>query len=468
MTRISAALRSPLAPLLAAIAAERLAWYLTLGCLVSWLGSTGSASYGNLVAAAYLTPLLGGWVGSRIGLARTATIGAAVLATGYALLSAGAAQPIFLLGSPDPASIRLAGFVLLAAGCGLFKPNLSALVGDVSLPDQRERSYARFYAAINLGSLPSTILGAWLHHAAGWPAAFAVCAVAAALSTAVLFSTHSRSRSRIHSSPSNSNSNSSLEQAISKALSSVPALISDRPLRLLPLLVLLVGGSAFFSVYYQMGTTLMVWAAPTMRDPEVLQTFNSLFVLLLALTPLAGWRTSLRLRCFAAMVATTAAALLLFATAHHASLAAAAAWFFLITLAEILISPLGMDLAARCVPRRWAPVATAAWFCSIAAGGKVAGLLGSVGVVGAAELSLVAAVAGAIWFMLLGDRLEESALSDEFGDLSLTVTRPIRLTPGITVEAGTLLRAFRVADLPATLHRRGGVDYIIPQSAVAT
>lgn len=465
-SRLRQAIASPTAPIYAAIAAERLSWYLLLGCLVSWLGDiNGPAAYGNLVAAAYILPLAGGFIGGRWSLRGAAIAGALLLTAGYAIVAASATQPIFLLGSPSPATLRLAGFATLAIGCGLFKPCLSTLVGTVVAPARRAATYGRFYSAINLGSLPSTLLGAYLHNKWGWATAFAFCAAAAGTSALILIVASKRLRSY----------QPSVEEAVAAALRSPAAtLTADNTFRPLPLAVLLAGGAAFFACYYQMGTTLMLYAKPLLGDPETLQTFNSLFVLCLALTPIATWQSRLRWRC-ALSLGATAAAFAALAVMPRA-LSTAATWFFLITLAEVLISPLGMDIACKYVPRRWAAVATAAWFLSIAAGGKIAGVVAGLGVNEAVTLSLFVAAAGALWFAVLGGTLDATAqprpaeIAHPDTAQRLRVTRYTTLAHNEVLLPGTELQAvvaLRLGERAAAwLCRRGGVDYVVPSSSV--
>ena len=107
------------------------------------------------LAVMYFTPLFGGGIADRFGRWRTIVLGAALLAFGYLVLA---------LGLPVVPCVAL-----LATGVGLFKGNLTALVGSLFPTDRARRAYSRFYWAVNLGSLPSGFVGGWLHSHSRFP-----------------------------------------------------------------------------------------------------------------------------------------------------------------------------------------------------------------------------------------------------------------------------------------------------------
>lgn len=146
--------------ILATITFERFAWYLFLGALALW---RDSSAVGNLLFAGYLLPMLGGIVG-RYSLRGSVLIGLSVLLAGY------------LAAVADKSAFAIA---LLALGCGLFKPCLSALLGGLFQPGaERSKAFGKYYAAIQIGSMPSTLVGGYLHYRFGWAIAFSAAALA--------------------------------------------------------------------------------------------------------------------------------------------------------------------------------------------------------------------------------------------------------------------------------------------------
>ena len=347
-----------------AIALERFAWYAMLGALVLWQGET---SVGNLLFWAYLAPLVGGWLGALLTLRSVAIAGATTLAAGYALAA---------IDQPSRALIAL------ALGCGLFKPCLGTLLGSLyPIGPDRTQAYSHYYIAIQIGSLPSTLVGAWLRGHFGFWAVFAVCATAAAAAGLALAAGWSKLQPRRESI-----AEAVIDGAITKAQWG-------------KLAGLLAGAVVFFAAFQQQQTTLVIWARDVchVKYPETLSSLNPLFCMALLLVPVIGAWSALRERMATAMLAIAAAFGLLMLSQHLRggdSIAWLVGWYALGTLGEALISPLGMDLVTSLVPRRYAPLAMSLWLLSMSAGGYLAGLA-SVRTVG---LTAVACVGAAVWF----------------------------------------------------------------------
>lgn len=353
----------------ATIALERFAWYAMLGEVEVWEHG-GSGVIGNLLLASYLLPLLGGWLSGRRGLRVVCLAGCATLAAGYALAAA---------------HLPLPAFALLALGCGLFKPCLAALLGNLQPPGpERARNYSRYYSAIQVGSLLSTPVGAALRLRWGFSAAFGACGVAAALACAVLLLSWRKLA------PQNPVVEAVLESE------------QERPADWRRLAYFLLGASLFYAGLQQQQTTLVTWARDVCKTavPEVVGTLNPLFCLALLLVPaVAGWHNLRRRALLAGLSLSGAFALL---TLAGSSLGWVVGWYALATVGEALLSPLGMDHVSAAVPRRLAGTASALWLLSLAAGGKLAGVLGSLPLRTAVCASIFTSLAAALvlWLSL--------------------------------------------------------------------
>lgn len=347
----------------ATIALERFAWYAMLGEVEVWERG-GSAAIGNLLLASYLLPLLGGWLGGRHSLRGTCLAGCALLAVGYALAAL---------------SLPLPAFALLALGCGLFKPCLAALLGNLAPPgSERAKNYSRYHCAIQVGSLFSTPIGAALRLHWGFSAAFGTCGLAALLACAVLLLSWRKFA------PQN--------PAVELVLESELKHRTDWP----RLVFFLLGAMLFYAGLQQQQTTMVHWAKDVCKSdvPEVVGTLNPLFCLGLLLVPaIAGWH-NLRRRALLAGLSLAAAFALL--TVAGPSLGWVAGWYALATAGEALLSPLGMDYVSAAVPRRLAGLASALWLLSLAVGGKLAGVLGTLPLHSAVYVSISTSLAAAL------------------------------------------------------------------------
>ena len=112
-----------------------------------------SGIFGAYTALIYGTCLFGGWIADRvIGYQRTILLGALVMAAG-----------LFVLMLPSRTMLLL-GLALVIVGDGLFKPNISTMVGQLYGRDdpRRDRGFTLFYMGINAGALIAPLLTGWL------------------------------------------------------------------------------------------------------------------------------------------------------------------------------------------------------------------------------------------------------------------------------------------------------------------
>ena len=118
-----------------------------ISTVIGFSKATSSKIYGMFTALVYLTPVLGGYLADRfIGKRHSITIGAALMAAGqFVLASYEIINPIWALGT---------GLTLIILGNGFFKPNISAIVGELYEPNdpRRDSGFTIFYMGINLGA----------------------------------------------------------------------------------------------------------------------------------------------------------------------------------------------------------------------------------------------------------------------------------------------------------------------------
>jgi len=136
---------------------------------------TASAIVGIYAACVYLASLPGGWIADRwLGLQRSIFWGGVLITAGHLFigLSAVFAQSVFFL-----------GLILIVAGTGLLKPNISAIVGDL-YPEggaRRDAGFSIFYMGINLGAFIAPLITGYLGERVGWHYGFGAAGVGMAL-----------------------------------------------------------------------------------------------------------------------------------------------------------------------------------------------------------------------------------------------------------------------------------------------
>ena len=134
-------------------------WALVLYIVAQFHGgaATGEASanqtYGAYLALVYAAAIFGGYVADKvIGYQRSILVGAVIMAAG-----------LFMISMPSEQVFKF-GLATIIAGNGLFKPNISTMVGKLYAQgdERRDSGFTLFYMGINLGAMLAPILTGWL------------------------------------------------------------------------------------------------------------------------------------------------------------------------------------------------------------------------------------------------------------------------------------------------------------------
>lgn len=154
---------------------ERYAFYTIQAMLVLYLTQrfrfSDSHAYnllGQFTALVYILPVLGGWVADRyLGQRFSVLIGGFFMCVGYALLALNR-ESLFW------------GLSLAALGNGLFKPNISTLLGQFyeKNDSRRDAGFTLFYIGINLGSMLTYFSSGYIKEAFGWLVCFGAASFA--------------------------------------------------------------------------------------------------------------------------------------------------------------------------------------------------------------------------------------------------------------------------------------------------
>jgi len=168
---------------------ERLAFYTMVGILLLYATDTelgglglpsevGNEIYGLYLAFVYFTPFLGGMIADRfLGYRRAVAIGGLLMGAGLICMSI----PGF--------TYFIVGLIGLIVGNGMFKPNISVMVGNLYEPGdpKRDAGFNIFYMGINTGALAATlVLAPLIRNNYGWLWTFRVAGFGVLIAVVIL------------------------------------------------------------------------------------------------------------------------------------------------------------------------------------------------------------------------------------------------------------------------------------------
>ncbi|MGB9906432.1 MAG: peptide MFS transporter [Candidatus Saccharicenans sp.] len=386
---------------------ERIGFYTLMAILVlymdrvlGWSDSRKGDWYGLFLGLCYFFPLVGGWLGDRVfGRLKTVRTGAVLMALGYVGLA---------LSSASQTLTFSLGLLLVAIGTGIFKVNMSVLVGNIyqDRPQLRDAGFNIYYMGVNLGAMVAPLI-ATLNNAVfnSYHLSFWVSALGLVLAL-VIFQAgrvhllpvddlrQKNSRQTNPDDQSAAASSTQNEQLSSTGIAQPRADISGRILALIILFAIVI---LFWIAFYQNGFALTLFAArstiiKTWLRPETYQFFEPFFILvltpglLLLLDQLRqkGKEPSTPRKIFLGMLFMTMAMFIMVLAClkggNQDRNIMSPLWlistYFVVTIAEILISPMGLSYVSKVAPATISGLMMGGWYLAISFGSYGSGLLG--------------------------------------------------------------------------------------------
>jgi proton-dependent oligopeptide transporter, POT family len=377
-------------------------------------------AYGGLV---YLSTIVGGWLADRVAGSERVLFGSAVgVMLGHIALAV----------LPGLTGVGV-GLVLVALGSGGVKANATALVGRLYAEgdDRRDAGFSLFYLGINLGAFVGPLLTGLLQSRVGFHYGFGLAAVGMALGLAqyaigrrqlagvgrdvpdplpprqrvryigaalavvalvvLLALTGVLAANRLAGIVAGVSAAAAVAYftiiLTSKAISPV-----ERR-RVLAFIPLFVASAAFWSLYQQQFTVVTIYSDKRLdrslfgweMPVSWVQSINPVFIIILA-GVFAGLWTRLGSRQpstpmkFAAGTILMGVAFLLFLPLagggpNSAPLLALAGILLVFTIAELLLSPVGLSVTTKLAPQAFAAQMVALFFLSVALGTALSGVL---------------------------------------------------------------------------------------------
>ncbi|MFD3400233.1 peptide MFS transporter [Kribbella sp. NPDC058693] len=377
-------------------------------------------AYGGLV---YLSTILGAWLADRvIGPERTLFYAAVVVMVGHIALAV----------IPGLAGVAV-GLVLIAVGSGGVKANATSLVGTLysENDDRRDAGFSLFYLGINLGAFAGPLLTGLLQKNVGFHYGFALAAAGMFLGLVQYGAGRRRLSDEARRVPNPLTPDAmrrmiigsvaalvvvvgilisgilpaarfALAVAVISALAAIAyfvvilgsgRLTEVERSRVLAFIPLFIASAAFWSLYQQQFTVVTVYSDQRLdrnifgweMPVSFVQSINPVMIIVLSGVFAALW-TKLGSRQpstpikFSAGLAVMGIAFLLFLTMagggpNSAPLLGLAGILLVFTIAELLISPVGLSLSTKLAPEAFRTQMVALFFLSVALGTAMSGVL---------------------------------------------------------------------------------------------
>lgn len=357
-----------------------------------WSNADALSLYGTFTMAVYLTPVLGGWIADNIlGQRKSIIIGGLLMAVGHFTLG----TPQAWLGNNAELGFYL-GLILLCCGNGLFKPNISTLVGDLYQEGdaRRDGAFTIFYMGINIGAFVAPLVIGYVGEKIDWQLGFIFAGVGMLISVAMQLALSNKYLGTIGLKPSAHGSSAGTEVSA-----------KDRPLtqverdRVKVIIIMSVVSIVFWVGYEQGGGLLNIYAKD-FTDLNIwgwempaswLQAVSAFFVVTLAPVFASMWTklgdkqpTSPKKFAMSLMLVGIGFLFMVAATFEQGGdLNAKVSVLYLImtylflVLGELCISPIGLSLVSKLAPIKYLSLLMGVWFACSAIANKVAGLVGS-------------------------------------------------------------------------------------------
>jgi POT family proton-dependent oligopeptide transporter len=360
---------------------------------MGWTQSDALSMYGTFTGLVYLTPLIGGWLADQyLGQRKAIYIGGFLMAAGQ-----------FMLGTPHAwvpgmeTEAFYLGLGLLIAGNGLFKPNISTMVGDLyeEGDNRRDGAFTIFYMGINVGAaLSGIVVGSVVAYYDGnYQAGFICAGIGMVLSLIIQFLFAQKLLGNIGTVPA-----AELEKQQQTEVRKEPLTKVERD-RIKVIMVLGLFTVVFWAGFEQAGGLMNIFTNDftnrMIGDFEVpttwFQSLNAIFIVVFAPVIASIWiRLGKRepnspVKFAVGLILLGIGFLFMMGAVtemdgdptNKSSMLWLVGAYFFHTMGELCLSPIGLSMVTKLAPLRIASLMMGAWFLFIAVANKVSGIVGS-------------------------------------------------------------------------------------------
>ena len=347
----------------------------TTGQGFAWTSDQATHLYANYLMFVYASPLIGGWLADKkLGYRRSVMIGGLFFMAGHLLLSIRSIPVVY------------AALTCLVIGNGFFKPNVSTMVGNLYPEGShlKDRAYNIFYMGINVGAFLAPVIAEIVHKKFGFHPAFAVAAIGMAISVSILW------RFKKHIEQADRPVSTLMHAENPQPIDAVP--VRRRIGALIAIYCIII---VFWMVFHQNGSTVTYWANDNTNwqvSGIISNAINPFWVIFLTFPLVAFWRLldrrgrepSTPMKMALGMFFTSLAFFIFFLAAKHGEAQASLdiyayrvspLWLLgavgVLTIGELMLSPMGLSLVSKVAPRRYRGLMMGGWFVATAIGNKL-------------------------------------------------------------------------------------------------
>ena len=422
--------------------------YLTDKTINGGLGWTTEEAlnlYGIYTGLVYFTPLIGGWIADNIlGQRRSIIIGGTLMAIGQFTL----ALPHSMI-DPNAVTVFYVGLTFLIIGNGLFKPNISTMVGDLypAGDNRRDGAFTIFYMGINIGSLLAGVIAGTASAVYGWKAGFLCAGVGMLMSLLIQLFFAQRYLGDIGKVPA------AVRDAANNASGKKEPLTKIERDRLKVILVMSTFVIVFWAGFEQAGGLMNIYSQEytnrMIGNFEVpaawFQSLNPFFIILCAPLLAALWvkmgksepNSPVKFALAMFSLALGFACMIGAALEQNGDMTVKTSMMWLVgayffhTIGELCLSPIGLSMVTKLAPLRLASLMMGAWFGANAIANYIAGVVGaSIGQAGPlaifSGIAITAVIAGVL-LLLFSNKLiswMHGAEGDAYSDNDETKPQP--------------------------------------------
>ncbi|MGZ8844093.1 MAG: peptide MFS transporter [Pyrinomonadaceae bacterium] len=375
----------------------------TTGQGFGWSVDNTQALYSNYIMFVYVSPIIGGWIADKgLGYRKSVMIGGVFFMAGHLLLSIRSMPAVY------------AALTCLVIGNGFFKPNVSAMVGNLYSEGShlKDRAYNIFYMGINVGAFLAPVVAEFMKSRFGFHPAFAVAVGGMAISIFILW----KWKKHVEYADTAARGAKVTADTAAVAVDAPPAAMSQQDAanasrraavdavsdwkRVGALIVIFGIVVVFWMVFHQNGTTITYWGNENTNwkvTGIISNAINPGWVIILTFPVIAFWRwldkkglePSTPTKMVFGMVLTACAFLIWFVAAKigEGSLPPGANPYALgaykmspfwllsaygvLTAGELMLSPMGLSLVSKVSPIRWRGIMMGGWFVATGFGNKL-------------------------------------------------------------------------------------------------